>query len=104
MNVDMSEDLFLKLFDCAMEWGLDWADQDDRFENANPGTVSSDPISYGWKYVFWFPSATSMILARSWIMEQGHKCDIVWDMADNPAPQYALLTDYWPVNMKHWTK
>jgi hypothetical protein len=104
MNVDMNEEMFLKLFDAAMEWGEHWQDQAERFENANPGTEYNDPISFAWKYVFWLPSAASMILARSWIMEQGHKCEIVWDMAENPAPQYALLTDYWPVNMKHWSK
>ena len=101
MNVDMNEDLFVKLSDIAMEWGKHWADQDNRFENANPGAEYNSPISYGWKYAYWFPSAESMILARSWIMEQGHKCDILWDMYYT---EYALLTDYWPANMKHWSK
>ncbi len=71
-----------------MGWkGNDWETHADRFDL---------PISYDWKVCCWFDSATSMILARTFLQNNGHAYQ---ESYDNAMEAHVLLTNYDPSNM-----
>ena len=90
MKIDMNEAMFEVLVETSMAWGKGWREQLDRFE-----CVFGDAPypSLDWSMAYWVGNnPASMILARSWLMEEGHDFEIVWDMAEHLS--YALLTNY----------
>lgn len=97
MKVYMDAHMFEYLTQNSMEWGESWRAHDGRFENHSAEKADTAP-SYDWKIAYWIgDDAASMILARSWIIEQGHECALLWDMAEHPNGDlfgWVLLTDY----------
>ena len=90
MKIDMNEAMFEALVETSMAWGKSWRDKLDRFE-----CVWGDdyPPSLEWSMAYWVgDNPASMILARSWLIEEGHDFEIVWDMTEHPS--YAFLTNY----------
>lgn len=97
MNVHMDAQMFEFLFETSMEWGESWRAHDGRFENHDSDNPDTPP-SYDWKIAYWFGNDTAaMILARSWIIEQGYGCALLNDLAEHPNGDplgWVLLTDY----------
>jgi hypothetical protein len=95
MKVDMNEAMFEALTETSMEWGERWREKLDRFE-----CVWGDAPypSLDWSMAYWVGNnPASMILARSWLLDEGHDFEIVWDMAEHAEGDwsgYAILTNY----------
>ena len=67
-----------------MEWNnVDWEKQLQRFID-----LDSKPA---FEYIFWVDSAASLIMARHFLIENGHPFKQSYDEG---ADQYALITDY----------
>tara|TARA_Y200000002_G_scaffold302081_1_gene257374 strand:+ start:113 stop:538 length:426 start_codon:yes stop_codon:yes gene_type:complete len=96
MNVHMDESMFELLTQGSMEWGEKWREQLDRFECH--GKHHTESPSLAWEMAYWIGgSPASMVLARSWLLEEGHDFELVWDMAqyeDGACFGYAILTNY----------
>ena len=96
MTIDMNEAMFEVLVETSMEWGERWREQLDRFECH--GKHHTEEPSLAWQMIYWIgDNPASMILARSWLIEEGHDFEIVWDMAEHPSGEwfgYAFLTNY----------
>lgn len=96
MKVHMDEAMFDALVETSMEWGERWRDKLDRFEGA--GVLEWEPPELSWGMAYWVgTNPASMILARSWLLEQDEACQVVWDMAEHAEGDwfgYVLLTHY----------
>ena len=75
---------FEHLITNQMEWNnVDWENQLERFID-----LDSKPA---FEYIFWVDSTTSLILARHFLIENGHPFKQSYDEG---ADQYALITNY----------
>jgi len=101
MKIDMDESMFELLTQGSMEWGEKWREQLDRFEGHggldNFENYTESP-SLAWEMVYWIgENPASLVLARSWLLEEGHDFQIVWDMEEHWNGEffgYAILTNY----------
>jgi hypothetical protein len=76
------------LTDTAMGWkGNDWEIQSHRFTNN---------VTFDWVAVYWFDSATNMILARTFLEQNGHAYQ---ESYDENMESFVLLTNYDSYNM-----
>ena len=76
------------LTDTAMSWkGNDWEIQSHRFTNS---------VTFDWVAVYWFDSATNMILARTFLEQNGHAYQ---ESYDENMTSFVLLTNYDAYNM-----
>jgi len=76
------------LTDTAMGWkGNDWESQADRFTKS---------VSFDWVAVYWFDSITNMILARTFLEQNGHDYQ---ESYDENMESFVLLTNYDSYNM-----
>ena len=94
--IHMNESMFEILTSTSMRWGSQWEAKSDRFEvHAKHHT---ELPGFQWKMAYWVgENAASTVLARSWLIDQGHDFELVWDMAEHPNGEYlgwVLLTDY----------
>ena len=94
--IHMDESMFVLLTENSTRWGSHWEDKADRFEpHAKHYTESP---GFQWKMAYWVgDNAANVVLARSWLIDQGHDFELVWDMAVHPNGEYlgyALLTDF----------
>lgn len=94
--IHMDESMFVALTETSMEWGERWREQLDRFECH--GKHYTESPSLAWEMIYWIgENPASMVLARSWLLDEGHDLEIVWDMAEHPNGAllgYAILTNY----------
>ncbi len=72
---------FTNLFDTSMEWGKDWEHMAYRFDLK---------ISYKWDRAYWFENYANLIIARTYLEQNGYEYEITSDMAGG----WAILTDY----------
>ena len=101
MNVHMDESMFETLTQGSMEWGEKWREKLDRFEN-HGGLENFDAYTefpdLAWEMIYWIGvNAASLVLARSWLLEESHDFEIVWDMEEHWNGElfgYAILTNY----------
>ena len=83
MDIVITADDFEMLTSTQMEWGNVFGeDRLERFE------LDFKP---DFKYIFWVESAASMILARQFLLEEGHR---FYKSFDSVAGEYVLFTDY----------
>jgi hypothetical protein len=82
-TMKITEKDFDLLTDTVMGWnGNDWHLQNHRF---------LDDVSFDWKVCYWVESATSMILARTFLEQNGHKHEVSYDEA---LESFVLLTNF----------
>lgn len=97
MQVHMNEQMFEFLTETSMRWGESWRAHDGRFENYSGDSFDAAP-SYTWKMAYWIGNSTAdMILARSWLIDQGHDFELLNDLAEHPNGDmigWLLVTDY----------
>jgi hypothetical protein len=68
-------------------------EHEGRFEVMNDKVVNLDPKKT--YYMFWVENNPSnMLLGRKMLEASGYEVYALWDLAENPEPQYCLLTDY----------
>lgn len=90
ITVSMDEHDFEQLADNSMKWsGGGWEEQLDRF--LPYGNAKEVCLSYSFAY--WYPNATSMLLARSFLDAAGEHYQVLFDEADGTTP-YVITTDY----------
>ena len=100
MQVHMNEEMFQHLYESMTYWKKyeDWKFKEDRFEQATPGKSHEENFSYEWERIYWVGDHTaSMILATSWIKEQGEDFELLWDLAEHwngDSLGWAILTNY----------
>lgn len=82
MNLSVTEKDFIHLWDTSMEWGEFWREKSERFD---------PPISYHWKRAYWFYSYANLLVARSFLNEQGYETQTTFD---DGVDSWLLLTDY----------
>lgn len=82
MEIVMMESDFENLWSTSMGWGKDWEKRKERFET---------PISYHWKMAYWFSSYSSLLIARSWLLTNGHETQTTFDTAMD---EWLIVTDY----------
>lgn len=76
------------LTDTAMGWkGNGWEVQADRFNNS---------VTFDWVAAYWFDSVTNMILARTYLEQNGHDYQASYD---ENMESFVLLTNYDSYNM-----
>jgi hypothetical protein len=79
---------FDALTETIMGWkGNDWEIQADRF---------TDKVSFDWAVCYWIDSVASMILARTFLEDNGH---VFEQSYDENMESYILLTNYDSYNM-----
>jgi hypothetical protein len=79
---------FDALAETIMGWkGNGWEIQADRF---------TDNVSFDWAVCYWIDSVASMILARTFLEENGH---VFEQSYDENMESYILLTNYDSYNM-----
>jgi len=95
MKIHMNEAMFEALTETSMAWGEGWREKLDRFECF--GNDAQYP-SLDWSMAYWVgDNPASLVLVLSWLIEEGHDFEIVWDMAEHPNGAllgYAFLTNY----------
>ena len=94
MKIHMDESMFEVLVETSMEWGERWREQLDRFECTEDWEQRP---SLEWEIIYWIgENPASMVLARSWLLDQGHDVEAVWDMTEHKDGVfgYAILTNY----------
>ena len=76
------------LTDTAMGWkGNGWEVQADRFTNS---------VTFDWAAAYWFDSVTNMILARTYLEQNGHDYQASYD---ENMESFVLLSNYDSYNM-----
>ena len=77
----ITSDDFTSLFDTSMEWGREWEIQSDRF---------SPDVSYDWKRAYWYESYANLMIARTYLSQEGYECQ----MSSDETGGWVILTDY----------
>lgn len=92
MQIRFDEHDFEKLFTNSHPWTPGFA-ADDRWEfetSSDPGRGRGSDLDK-WAFAYWVPEWARVILMRSWLDEQSHRYDVVYD---TPSDEYVILTDY----------
>lgn len=103
VSLVMGEKDFDQLTNSSTRWNTSfegsWAPQLDRFENMSYD-YDQDP-SPDWKVAYWLGTEYSaVLLAGAFLRGQGCEYEVLWDMAENPDPQYAILTNFMTASWK----
>jgi hypothetical protein len=86
MNITAKD--FDALTDTVMGWkGNGWEIQSDRF---------TDMVTFDWAVCYWVDSASSLILAKTFLQNNGHSYQ---ESYDENMESYILLTNYDSYNM-----
>ena len=81
---------FMYLHQCSMQWGERWRAKDGRFE---------PPVkSYEWRWAYWFDSTPALLLGRQFLQDNGWEFEVVWDLG--MPEQWLLLTNYESIESK----
>lgn len=92
MQIRFDEHDFEKLYVNSTPWTPELAAYDVwEFEASSDPDRSQDSNRAKWSFGYWVPQWTQVILMRSWLDEQSHLYDIMWDTAED---EYVILTDY----------
>jgi len=87
-KMDITAKDFDALTDTAMGWkGNGWEIQSDRF---------TDMVTFDWAVCYWVDSAASLILAKTFLQDNGHSYQ---ESYDENMESYILLTNYDSYNM-----
>ena len=86
--MEITEQDFDLLTTTSMQWGVDWTDQEPRFEMM-PG---QGVMRYDWAYAYWLNDYASVILAR-------HFLDVCEDLPlqiayDTISEDFVIVTNY----------
>jgi hypothetical protein len=76
----------------AEQFGKKYNDQIDlQSENIE---ISNTTYDKGW-YMYWLgTNALNMLVAEKILLASGYKVYRLWDMVENPEPEWCLLTDF----------
>jgi len=70
-----------------------WVKKRNRFE-----TEAGENLSFDWKTAYWVGcSGTAVILAKSYLANMGHDCQVVWDLGSHDNGEsmgWVVLTNY----------
>lgn len=84
MDIIVTAKDFEQLCNTQMQWNNQgWEEQLSRFTDLD--------VLPAFDFAFWFSDAASMILARHFLIENGHPFKQTWDEA---CMEYVLITDY----------
>jgi hypothetical protein len=81
--MNLSNQDFMYLHECSMQWDNSWRAKDGRFE---PSVKS-----YEHRWAYWFDSYPALLLGRQFIQEQDYEFEVVWDSGTE---QWLLVTNY----------
>jgi len=88
--MNLSNQDFMYLHQCSMEWDNSWRAKDGRFE---PSVKS-----YEWRWAYWFESYPALLLGRQFLQDNGWEFEVVWDLGT--PQQWLLLTNYESIESK----
>ena len=84
MDIIITAKDFEQLTSNQMEWNnIDWENQLERFTDLK--------VKPAFEYIFWLDDAASLMLARHFLIENGHPFKQSYDEA---VEQYVLISDY----------
>ena len=91
MSFTMTPTDFGNLCNTSMKWDdINWKCQEYRFE-----TVDNESIDFTYKQGYWLGEEYSSVLfAKMFLSAQGYSYQVLWDMAENPNPQWLIVTNY----------
>ena len=84
MDIIVTAEDFEQLANIQHEWNnVDWENQLERFTDLD--------VKPGFEFAFWYSDRSSLILARHFLVENGHPFKQTWD---DGCEEYVLITDY----------